>query len=292
MPIHPKLLLTAVATLSVTLSATSHAAILPYTADADTAALYQFDNTTGEISTGSYITDSSSNGLDLRSNSGDTALSPFEGVAGPTGLGTAATFASTNARAFRFGPNDIGSSLSFDTFTIEAWVRNPTGTNPTIFYTQDAGQSQRVFFRLNTNASGSAVQLIYNNAGTGTTSLTSATRTQLATDTWYHVAVTYDDLGSATADDSVVEFFLTPFSSPTAISVGSVSGVADLKALSGSSELLEVGSAGGNNELNGDLDSLRYSNVVRDSFNLIPEPGSLSLIALGGALLVRRSTRR
>jgi hypothetical protein len=265
------------------------AAITPYTPDAQTAVLYHLDEATGAYSTGSYIDDSSANNLDLRSPSGDS--SPFLGVAGPSGLGTAATLTTDTTRAFRFGSDDIGDNLSFDQFTIEAWVRNPSGTNPAVFYVQDSGAAQRVFFRLNQTTAGAAVQLVYNNATTGTTTLTSSTRTVLAPDAWYHVAVTYDDQGDTAAGDSVVTFYLTPETSSDRVEVGSFTGRADLKPLSGSGELLEIGGSGGNNELGGDLDEVRYSNVVRDSFNLIPEPGSLALVSLGALMLVRRRQR-
>lgn len=262
------------------------AAIMPYTADSDTAALYHLNNATGDFSTSSYISDSSANGLDLRSPTGGS--SPFLGVAGPDGLDTAATFTPATTRAFRFGDNTLNSKLEFDQFTIEGWVRNPTGLNPAIFYLQDQGASQRVFFRLNQNASGAAVQLVFNNASTGTTALTSATRTVLAADTWYHVAVTYDDQGATTANDSIVNFYLTPVTSETRVSVGGATTVADLKALGATGQLLEIGGSGGNNELGGNLDELRYSNTVRDSFNLIPEPGSMTLIGLGALAILRR----
>ena len=272
----------------LTATPAAHAAVMPYVADADTAALYHLDEPVGSYSTGSYITDSSGNGLDLRSPGGGS--SPFLGVPGPEGLATAATFTSATTRAFRFGSNDIGSNLSFDQFTVEGWVRNPTGTNPTIFYVQDGGASQRLFFRLNQTTAGAAVQLIYNNQTSGTTFLTSSSRTLLTPDEWYHVAATYDDQGSATAGDSVVNLYLTPFSSETPVLVGSFSGLADVKDLNGSSELLEIGGSGGNNGLSGNLDEVRYSNVVRDSFNLnvIPEPGSLALMSLGALLCIRR----
>ena len=264
------------------------AAITPYSPDADTAALYSLNNPTGDLSTSSYIDDESTNELDLRSNAG---TSPFLGVSGPDGLGTAAIYTGATARTFRFGANDVGAALDFETFTIEAWVQNPTGINPTIFYLQDGGSpQQRVFFRINqSDTLGSALQLVYTNAGGTTTSLTS-NRFTLDQDEWYHAAVTYDNQGSATANDSVVNFYLTPESDSDRNSVGASTGAADLKPLAANGQLLEIGKAGGNNELGGNLDELRYSNTVRDSFNLnvIPEPGSMALLGLGGLMLMRR----
>jgi hypothetical protein len=274
------------------LASASHAAIVPYTPDADTAFLYSLDNPTGDISTGAYVDDDSSNGLDMRSDSSAASASPFNGVAGPNGLGTAATFDASAARVFRFGANDISPNVAFDQFTVEAWVRNPGSGNATIVYMQDQGQAQRFFFRLTTNANGTAVQLVYDEANsTSSTTLGSSTRVNFVQDQWYHVALTYDDRGSTTADDSVVNFYLTPETATDRVLVGTSTNVADIQPLSGSGETLELGQVVGGLELGGDLDEVRWSNTVRSEFNLIPEPSSMALITLGGVFLLRRHGR-
>jgi hypothetical protein len=272
-------------------TAASHAAVMPYTSDSDTAVLYHLDESTGSISNSAYIDDASSNALDLKGTTNTasaTKTSPFQGISGPQGLGTAATITDDTDLTFVESNGGISDALNFETFTIEAWVRNPRSGNGTIFYVQDNGQNQRLFFRLNTTTAGSSVQLIFNNADTSTSTTVQSTRTVLAEDQWYHIAATYDDNGTTTANDSTVKLYLTPFSSSDAVLVQTQTSVADVRDLNDSNERLELGSTFGLNPLGGNLDEVRYSNVVRESFNLVPEPGSLALIGLGSLLILAR----
>lgn len=277
------------------LSLPASAAITAYSNDADTAALYHLDEATGTYSanTGDYvIADSSSNSQDLRTNA-VAAGTPFLGVTGPAGLGTAMTQTSSR-RAYRVD-NVNGSLFNTQTFTIEAWIRNPTlGGYPTIFRVDDVGQGEAVNFSLDNNATTPTLRIgFFNSAGTWT-AYTSTATVSLDTDTWYHVAVTYS--GDGTGNDSSLEFFFDSendlgASTRGGTKLGTTVVADDITALTSTGSDIWLGESAANAHLGGNIDEVRWSNTVRTEFNLaaVPEPSSAALIGLGGlALILRR----
>ena len=117
------------------------------------------------------------------------------------------------------------------------------------------------------------------------------------TETWYHAAVTYDDNGAGTLDDSTVAFYLTAEGSYGSglYQVGQETGAEDLDVL-GATGFVLVGETfnpddpdNGADNFNGYIDEVRYSNVVRNFSGAIPESGSL--VVLGIALLGMRRRR-
>jgi hypothetical protein len=180
--------------------------VLPYVNnDPNTALLYHFNEDTGLHSKSpgtNFIGDGSGNGQLLRTNydtsnpgsvDSNPALSPFDGQNGPPGLGTAASIKS-GQRAYRVGNTNTGI-FDTETFTIEAWIRNP------------ATDSHRGILRVDDNSSGLLQFGIYDGrlrlAGFFDGGFDQYVSTQAMTidpDTWYHVAVTYEGVSVHTLE--------------------------------------------------------------------------------------------
>lgn len=268
----------------------AEAAIAPYVSDSDTAVLYHLDEAavTKSADTADYVISDVDGNVTLRT---DVGVSPFDETDGPGGLGTAMTSWTIWKRAFRESGTDT-SLFSTTQFTIEAWVRDPgtlggdLGTDlNTIFRVAGAGDIQ---FAVETIADEKKLRLKYN-LPAGTSTLYSDAVT-FDSEAWYHAAVTYDDHGAATPDDSTVTFYFTPESSFNlgAQEAGQHANAEDLEAFA-TAGLLSIGETFRVDNFNGYIDELRYSNVVRNFSGAIPESGSL--VALGIALLAMRRRR-
>ncbi len=277
--------------------------VQPYANDSDTALLYHLNETTYQVSTSTtdYFIDDSSSNKHLRTtkidvDGSDAAGSPFQGVSGPNGLGVAANITSAR-RMLRVG--EALPTLSTTTFTIEAWIRNPGLNGDGIFRVNDdpTGSCPLVQFQI---LADSKLKLIARDSDNGVLGVNSTQAVTFSADTWYHLAVTYDNNGLATDNDSTVEFFCDPVTSLGASSRAgtklgdTIESLKDLKAFAASTGQIWAGEGGGN--LDGDIDEVRYSNVVRDTFNLaVPEPGSVVLLLSGllaMALVLYRRKRR
>jgi len=257
----------------------------PYTPDAHTAALYHLDETSGNT-----VFDASGNGLDLSSNA-----APLNAVAGPKRLAYA-------AGAFAAGANQLARTptasevANFDTnhFTIEAWVRNPElNADHDGVFTYRSSSSRFQFGVVGTNG---RLALGIQRDDTGGWHNMQSGGLAWEDDMWYHIAVTYDS-NTAALNDSTVNFYQTALSDTSSIAqlIGQLLNQPDLEPLTAGG-ILRLGGFDGmtSRVFGGDIDEVRYSNIVRSNFNvnLLPEPASLVLVG-GGllALLRRRRTR-
>ncbi|QNN23762.1 LamG domain-containing protein [Planctomycetales bacterium ZRK34] len=238
--------------------------------------------------------DASGNGFDL-----SATTSPFAGVNGPNGLGEAAgAFDSTSKRLVRTLSTQADvDKFNTQTFTIEAWVRNPElDGHDHVFGYRDGGDS-RVSLRVGSNGQ---LGLAFQDATTPTSLFTLVTSTNLTwdADTWYHIAVTYE--GDGAGNDSIVNFFRTALDDLTghAQLVNTVTGVKDLAALTPGGQL-QIGNVDGITQRNfgGDIDEVRYTNAALAAyeFNLalpeaVPAPAALpaGLVMLSTLALRRR----
>ena len=270
-------------------AASVQAAITPYTPDANTAVLYHLDEATGTASTGptDYVVVDATGNVPLRTD----LASPFDGTNGPDELATAMTSWTSWKRAYRDSGADT-SVFSTTQFTVEAWVRDPgtlgggLGTDVnTIFRVAAAGDIQ---FAVEDVSDEKKLRLKYNRSG-GTTTLYSNTVT-FDSEAWYHAAVTYDDNGAGTPDDSTVTFYLTAEASYHSglQPAGQATGAEDLEGLTGSG-LVSVGETFGADNFDGYLDEVRYLNGVRSGGGPIPEPGATVFVGLLALSLSKRA---
>ena len=248
----------------------------------NTAVLYHLDEASGATT----AVDSSGNGLDVTATT-----SPFAGAAGADGLGTAAGIFDSSDKHLRrlaFTDSEV-SAFDTETFTIEAWVKNPSVGNsqqlPILAY---RAANSRVDFRLTTSFQ---LALAVQRNDTGNYQLiTSSEAYTFEDDQWYHVAVTYGNNGDTTANDSTIKFYVTALDdlSGQAQLLGNVlTDQTDLRALEAGG-VLDVGGSDSSavRSLGGYLDEVRYTNAVlaADDFNLaepVPEPASILLLGLG-----------
>lgn len=277
----------------------------PYVADADTELLFSLDEPVGTSSSGLpdlfIVDDESAMAWNLR-----TEGLPFEGTAGPPGLATSARCDETLGlvRSINSDVTDL-SLLETGTFTIEAWIHDPTPEEfedrMSIFQASTESFStidQFLFFQLieGPGADEQQLRFVFESAGGGAIQLYSDPFSTLAPDTWYHVAITYDDQGSTTANDSVVRFFLDSeqeIGEPgtrAGTLVGEVSPVGDVMPFDGSLNgdfFVGQVTIGTRRSLGGEIDEFRYSSVVRDTFNLVyvPEPRPVALQLIGACAL-------
>jgi hypothetical protein len=184
--------------------------------------------------------------------------------------------------------------LDIETFSIEAWVRNPTlaGDQMGIFQYRH-GNNSRVSMRLETDFRLS-LSIQKKSDGAWTRIRTTSPLT-FDSDVWYHLAATYE--GDGAGDDSVAKFYQTPADSYYAMLLETLTGQPDIKDLTAGGGL-NIGASDGMNTrcFGGDIDEIRYTNRVLEAgefLNAIPEPATVTLLGLGGlGMLVRRRRKR
>ncbi len=245
--------------------------------------------------------DSSGNGLHLTRHGG---ASHDVWVDGPTGLDLATGPINSVSRVLHKGSLSTAEVGVFDTetFTIEAWVRNPTlgvGVDqmPVFYYRH--GTNSRLDLIV---TAANRLELRMLNAVTSAyTTYATTSPVMFEEDAWYHLAVTYDNNGGATDHDSTLRFYLTSLDdfSGQATLVQEISDVVDIKALTAGGNLI-IGGADymASRLFGGDIDQFRYVNraLAPHEFNLampVPEPGAamLAFFALVGFGACRRRQR-
>ncbi len=289
----------------------------PYTADANTVALYHFDETAGAVDPGNPFVNSGSGGSGLnltntggpdgRNNSGGGGY----GAVAYTGYGAAlnallagdGTYHNSATAVGTGGGVLTGSGVTQATlqsaagaFTYEALVR--TGVN--ITDTSLTGE-RTILSHDGATTRGFSLRVIAGNldfySGGANPTVTAAIPTAgdhaFAANEWFHVAITYT--GDADAADNL-RFYWTRLDDAmiAANQIGTATFNADLGA---NTNNLGVGTISRNPfrmEWPGLIDEVRISTVVRgagDFMFTVPEPASIGLIALGGLLLLPRRQR-
>jgi hypothetical protein len=286
--------------------------VLPYpnNADPNVAVLYHLNERTGRHSQqpgNNWIGDGSGNGQHLRTNwdtsnpssmTSNPGLSPFDGVAGPPGLGTA--MSQTNIqRAYRNGNANM-NLFNTQTFTMEAWIRNPASSNFPGILRVDDNQGALGLIQFGLDGNGDQLRLAGFGADGAFRAYVSTETVAFEPDTWYHVAVAYE--GDGTGNDSLVRFFLdSEHDLAEAITrpgtqLGDVlTAVQDFRPFAGvTNGDIWVGELQGANHFFGDLVEVRWTNAALSEFNLAwsPEPTTLLLFGTGGLVLLRRRRKK
>ena len=281
--------------------------ITPYEADADTAMLYHFDHTSQSYSYTAddhFIPDSAGN-VNLRTTWGNRASSPFLDMPGPQGLGAAAHIdtayvvdattdppATVSCRAFNETIEDM-TVLAVSDFTIEAWIRNPAQPATTyacIIRAQDyheetdpetgevISSSYDNLFQFSLDDNNDQLRVGYFD-GTGAYKAYASTEAvTFEQDAWYHVAMTLEDDGVDNGK-SVLTYYCTAYGETDAVQLGDPILIEDPKPFDdGDGGRMWIGEMGpGLHVLKGDIDELRWSNIVRTEFNLYESFGGETL---------------
>lgn len=276
-----KRILTATIILAGLLAATSNAAPVtwwePYTSDANTLGLWHFDDVAG------------SSGPFLDSGPGANHGTLTNGVAAPvvSGAGTATGVGMFgNALARQIGGVNWGSvpddnvDMEYGGFpqgmTIEAWIR----PNP-----DDVGAGVERYIA-GKRANGGAWNLglinskLFFEANTQSGYVGWAPGNELSANTWYHVAAVYAENYTDGWNEHVL-FYVN----------GTLIGDFDYddnNSLNGqlvqNGQALSIGAHGGQDpgtHFRGQIDEVRYSNIVREFGPAVPEPAGALLAALG-----------
>lgn len=272
----------------------------PYATDASTLGLWHFDDVTG--STGAFA-DSSGHGNNgaLNGNAGGvsglTLTVPAVSGAGTgpgAGLfGTALDYDETKNAAVAAAGGDTntpfnwgqvsngGGGLNYtNAVTLEAWIK-PTA-NDLGRETYIAGSLLGNFgFNFGIDGGRMFADMISPTSGVGYKYAQQPTVT-LQADTWAHVAVVLTNNGTTTTD--------TIYMNGAQVGTNSWADSAGVPIAPAS--LLNIGDNGSNPKyvmFRSQIDEVRLSNVAREfGAAPVPEPASLSLLALGGLFALRR----
>ncbi len=259
----------------------------PYTADANTLHLYHFDEDSGAVV-------DSGNGTTRNLTVGAQAT---QGVSAFAGFGKALDTDVANDAAH--ARSDTATAISEWTgaggaFTWEALIKTGaiTGESQQIITRQDStpGFSQ---FRIVTEGELSLV--IRNSANNGNVGGNAVIPTTgdhaFVADEWFHAAVSYD--GNESGTDNL-EFYWTRVqdSVVTANLIGTLTLSQDIVSASHKTYFANRVNGGNDENLQGVIDEVRISSIVRgpgDFIFFIPEPSTLVLLAVGGLMLLGRA---
>lgn len=260
-------------------------------AAAATIGYYQFEDSPG------FQVDSStaSHNLTASASSPTQVASPFGVMANPpagsVANGEAASFSLASAQSF--SAVDPGT---YSDFTVESFVQATTvatsGTIARVIASQFDNTNGVFNFGLPSNVSTTFtrdrapfIQLL-----SGATTKNVQSTFQLTLNTAYYVAVAVDVGG--VAGGTTVTFYVKDLS--TEIVQSETIDVAGLTSLNNSNLAFTVGGRVGGSQFDGLLDEVRFSDAaLTRSELLVPEPGSVVVLAIGaGCFAMRRPNRR
>jgi len=276
---------TALAASAMLAGSASAAIVGPYSSDANTLHLWQFneaDNTaTTTAATVGGVALNKANDATL----GNTSFSGF-GNAGNTSAGDDADFLSADS----FNVSTVTGTGG--AFTFEAMINiSSTGALQQIFSMEGNENSTRPFqFRVFEDE-----LAFFNIEGGGAVEIAIPTTGDdaFAANQWFHVAVTYDG-NENTPDNTSLYWTRVDASRTEANLLGTGTLTGDLSASARYGVGNDARTDGDQDKnLEGLIDEVRISNIARgpDDMLFVPEPSSLALLGLGGLCLIKRRRR-
>ena len=184
-----------------------------------------------------------------------------DSASGDTNIGTSTTPSYSNVNSFLFdGIDDYvnvadNSNLSFGNgstdspFSISAWIKIGQTTAQGIVTKYGSSSSTREYLFYTT---GGKLRLLFIDASNGANNFATGT-TNLSTNTWYHVACTYDGRGGSTAYNGIT-LYINGVAETVTTSGGSYT------AMSNTSQNVEIGKYS-TNELLGNIDEVAIWNT-------------------------------
>jgi hypothetical protein len=275
----------------------------PYTTDANTLHLWQFNEAAGSTTTaanGSAATPRSLTAEGIGSGAGDATTTQSGAVtaAGLTGFGNAANTNGGSDDGFRtlvkVAPTEVTGANG--AFTFEAIIKTSAiGSEQSIITMDGAGTPRSFLFRI--TSTGLNFSSLSTSSQSYTATIPASGVDAFDANAWFHVAVTYNG-SQNTADNLKLFWTKMDESRETANEIGSFNLSADLP-LTNSGNILNFIGIGNEYRpaaslnLDGLIDEVRISSIARSADQMmfaIPEPGTLALVgvALVTALALRR----
>ncbi|MFA9480056.1 LamG-like jellyroll fold domain-containing protein [Phycisphaerales bacterium AB-hyl4] len=276
------------------------ASVQPYVADANTIGLWHLDETNDPPTT---FADASGNNYTLTYEAAGSATVSAESVAGLFGQGVTGFRQGGSTDNLRLSATGVaGTNPATQTF--EAWMmweneadlpQNTTGGGAFNAWQTLMHRSQhQQILRLEPNGTGGA-QIHYRvrtqapSGGTARTEDTYFDMGEILANTWYHLAVSMEEVG----DDLIVRMYWNDVNTGTATPNPVVTNV--LEDFTYDSRWWNNMWIGGNtlsgvDGFAGIIDEVRLSNIARTEFNtLVPEPAGAALwLGAAAALMWRR----
>ncbi len=246
---------------------------------AATIAYYQFEDSPG------FLQDSSPNNLDLTNSGASQVVNP--GFGALAGAESASLPGSSGSQGL-----SVADPLSNTDFTVEAFFRlDAFNTSDNFFVTQYNTSGSDRGFRIETNGSALSLRLGYSGGSNEEEVFSFAP----STNTNYYFAIAVD-LGAAAGSTTATLYSQDLTNGGLLITETETFSSVTSGNFNNSTANLIIGNSANNSNTNalfeGIIDEVRISNVALAEnqllISVIPEPASLSLLAIGSCLLAGR----